>query len=77
LTQELRAGKSLAEIASAQGRSVSGLKRALIEAAKADLEKAVDELVNQKGLPEPKCVQKAAAASVESGLAKLHVAGIR
>jgi hypothetical protein len=77
LMSELRAGKSLAEIASAQGRSVSGLKRALIEAAKADLEKAVDELVNQKGLPGPECVRKVASASVESGLAKLDVAGIR
>jgi hypothetical protein len=57
LTQELRAGKSLAEIASAQGKSVGGLKQALIEAATADLEKAVDKLVNQKGLPGP-CDEK-------------------
>jgi hypothetical protein len=58
LTQELRAGKSLAEIASAHGKSVNGLKQALIEAAKADLEKAVDKLVNQKGLPGPGCAEK-------------------
>jgi hypothetical protein len=51
LTQELRAGKSLAEIASEHGKSVSGLKQALIQAATADLDKAVDSLVHQKGLP--------------------------
>ena len=60
LTQELRAGKSLAEIASAHGRSVSGLKQALIQAATAELEKAVDKLVNEKGLPGP-CVEKVGA----------------
>jgi hypothetical protein len=57
LTQELRAGKSLVEIASAHGKSVEGLKQALIQAATADLEKAVDKLVNQKGLPGP-CTEK-------------------
>jgi hypothetical protein len=60
LKQELHAGKSLAEIASGHGKSVSGLKQALIQAATADLEKAVDKLVNQKGLPEP-CVEKVGA----------------
>ena len=62
LAQELRAGKSLAEIASAHGKSVSGLKQALIQAATADLEKAVDKLVNQKGLPGP-CDEKIDAIS--------------
>jgi hypothetical protein len=60
LRQELQAGKSLAEIASEHGRSVSGLKQALIQAATADLEKAVDKLVSQKGLPGP-CVEKVGA----------------
>jgi DNA-binding CsgD family transcriptional regulator len=57
LKQELRAGKSLAEIAQEHGKSVSGLKQALVEAATADLEKAVDSLVHQKGLPGP-CDEK-------------------
>jgi DNA-binding CsgD family transcriptional regulator len=61
LTEELRAGKSLAEIASAHGKSVSGLKQKLIDAATADIEKAVTELMNQKGLPEPSCVEKVSA----------------
>jgi hypothetical protein len=64
LKQELRSGKSLAEIAVAQGKSVSGLKQKLIDAATADLEKAVDELVSQKGLAEPPCGEKVAALSV-------------
>jgi hypothetical protein len=61
LTDELRAGKSLAEIASAHGKSVSGLKQKLIDAATADIEKAVTKLMNQKGLPEPSCVEKVSA----------------
>jgi hypothetical protein len=64
LKQELQSEKSLAEIAVAQGKSVSGLKQKLIDAATADLEKAVDELVNEKGLAEPPCTEKAADRSV-------------
>lgn len=63
LTQELKAGKSLADVATAHGKSVAGLKQALIEAATADLEKAVDELVSQKGLPGPNCAEKVAAVA--------------
>ena len=63
LKQELQSGKSLAEIATAQGKSVSGLKQKLIDTATADLEKAVDELVTQKGLAEPPCGEKVAALS--------------
>jgi hypothetical protein len=77
LMQELRAGKSLAEITAARGKSVSGLKRALFEAAKADVEKAIDELVNQKGLPEPECATMVGPAPVGPALAKLHFAGSR
>jgi DNA-binding CsgD family transcriptional regulator len=61
LTQELRAGKSLAEIASEHGKSVIGLKQKLIDAATAEIEQVVTKLVNQKGLPEPPCVEKVAA----------------
>jgi hypothetical protein len=60
--QELRAGKSLAEVATAHGKSVDGLKQALIAAATADVEKAVNALVNQKGLPDPPCAGKVAVA---------------
>jgi hypothetical protein len=67
LKQELRSGKSLAEIATAHGKSVSGLKQKLIDAATADLEKAVDELVNQKGLAEPPCDEKVADLSAPDG----------
>jgi hypothetical protein len=74
LTQELRAGKSLAEIASAHGKSVSDLKQALIQAATADLEKAVDKLVNEKGLPGP-CVEKVGAIA-GPGVPDVRVADI-
>jgi hypothetical protein len=60
LTEELQAGKSLAEIASAHGKSVSGLKQKLVDAATAEIEKAVDKLVNEKGLDAP-CGDKVAA----------------
>jgi DNA-binding CsgD family transcriptional regulator len=63
LTGELRAGKSLAEIATAQGKSVSGLKQTLVDAATKDIEQAVDKLVNQKGLPEPRCAEEDASVS--------------
>jgi hypothetical protein len=39
------------------------LKQTLIDAATADLEKAVDALVNQKGLAEPECAEKVAGLS--------------
>jgi hypothetical protein len=63
LTAELRDGKSLAEIASAHGKSVTGLKQKLVAAATAEIEKAVDRLVNAKGLGK-RCDEKVAAFSV-------------
>ena len=41
LAEQLRAGKSLAEIAAAQGKSVAGLKDAIVSAAKTHLDQAV------------------------------------
>jgi hypothetical protein len=41
LVEQLRAGKSLAEIAAAQGKSVAGLKDAIVAAAKTHLDQAV------------------------------------
>jgi hypothetical protein len=41
LRAQLRAGKSLAQIATAQGKSVDGLKAAILGAAKAKLDRAV------------------------------------
>ena len=55
LMQELQAGKSLADVAAEQGKSVDGLKRALIQAMTADIQRAVDDLVSQKGLGGPGC----------------------
>jgi lambda repressor-like predicted transcriptional regulator len=55
LTKELQAGKSLADIATEHGKSVDGLKQALVAAETAEIEKSVDELVNQKGLAGPPC----------------------
>ena len=62
LQQELTSGKSLAEIATEQGKSVEGLKQALITAATADLEQKITDLVNQKGLPGPCTGQVAVSA---------------
>jgi hypothetical protein len=55
LVQELQAGKSLADVAAEQGKSVDGLKEALIQAMTADIQQAVDGLVSQKGLGGPGC----------------------
>jgi hypothetical protein len=67
LVQDLQAGKSLADVAGEQGKSVAGLKEALIQAMTADIQKAVDDLVSQKGLGGPGCspgdVKVASAAS--------------
>jgi hypothetical protein len=67
LMQELQSGKSLADVAAAQGKSVDGLKQALIQAMTADIQKAVDDLVSQKGIGGPGCgpgeVKAAGAAS--------------
>jgi hypothetical protein len=60
LMQELQAGKSLADVAAAQGKSVGGLKAALIQAMTSDIQKAVDDLVSQKGLGGPGCAPGAA-----------------
>jgi hypothetical protein len=67
LLQQLQAGKSLAEVAAAQGKSVEGLKEALIQAMTADIQQAVDNLVSQKGLGGPGCgPADATAAGSES-----------
>src|SRR5262245_1283966 len=42
LTNELQAGKSLADIATEHGKSVDGLKQALVQAATSEIQKAVD-----------------------------------
>jgi hypothetical protein len=55
LTKELQAGKSLAEVATEHGKSVDGLKQSLVATATAEIEKAVDELVNHEGLALPAC----------------------
>jgi len=41
LRAQLKAGKSLADVAKAQGKEVAGLEQAITDAAKADLDKAV------------------------------------
>jgi hypothetical protein len=41
LRSELRDGQSLADVAKAQGKDVAGLQQALVDATKADLDKAV------------------------------------
>jgi hypothetical protein len=43
LADQLRAGKSLAEIAAAQGKTVAGLKDAIVSDAKAHLDQEVSE----------------------------------
>lgn len=60
LRTQLQGGKSLAQIATAQGKSVDGLKDAIVAAAKAGFDKALaglkanlDEIVNRTGLPGP------------------------
>jgi hypothetical protein len=63
LTTELQAGKSLAEIATEHGKSADGLEQALFDAAKADLQKAIHDLVNQKGLPGAMCAGKVVAGA--------------
>jgi hypothetical protein len=55
LTKELQAGKSLAEVATDHGKSVDGLKQSLVAAATAQIEKAVDQIVNHEGLGRPAC----------------------
>jgi hypothetical protein len=58
LTKELQAGKSLAEVATEHGKSVDGLKQSLVAAATAEIEKAVDEVVNHEGLALPACGER-------------------
>jgi hypothetical protein len=53
LIEELQGGKSLADIAAERGKSVDGLKQALMSAGAADSEESAANLVNQKGLPGP------------------------
>jgi hypothetical protein len=43
LHTQLESGKSLADVAKAQGKDVAGLKTAIVDAAKADLDKAVTD----------------------------------
>jgi hypothetical protein len=47
LLTQLRDGKSLADIAKAQGKSVDGLKQAILSALTADLKEHVDNLVDR------------------------------
>ena len=47
LLTQLRDGKSLAEVAKAQGKSVDGLKQAILSAMTADLKEHVDKLVER------------------------------
>ena len=64
LTNELKAGKSLAEIATAHGKSADALEQALFDAAKADLQQKIHALVNAKGLPGPACGAKLGMGAV-------------
>ena len=47
LLTQLRDGKSLADVAKAQGKSVDGLKQAILSALTADLKEHVDKLVER------------------------------
>ena len=47
LLTQLRDGKSLADIAKAQGKSVDGLKQAILADLTADLKEHVDNLVDR------------------------------
>jgi hypothetical protein len=47
LLTQLRDGRSLADIAKAQGKSVDGLKQAILSALTADLKERVDKLVDR------------------------------
>jgi hypothetical protein len=60
LMKELQAGKSLADVAAAHGKSADGLEQAIFDAEKARLQQAIHALVNQKGLPGPECGAKLA-----------------
>jgi hypothetical protein len=62
LTKEIQAGMSLADIATEHGKSVDGLKQALVQAETADIEKSVDDLVNEKGFPGPPCAENGVGA---------------
>jgi hypothetical protein len=75
LTTELQAGKSLADIATEHGKSVDGLKQALVAAETAKIEKAVDGLVNQKGLPGPLCGPDVAAPGIAAPVPGLGFLG--
>jgi hypothetical protein len=76
LLKELQAGKSLADIASEQGKSVAGLKQALIQAETAEIEQSVDDLVNQKGFEGPPCrADVAGPAGIEVPFPRLAFPG--
>jgi hypothetical protein len=60
LVKELQAGKSLAEVAAAHGKSADSLEQAIFDAEKARIQEAIHALVNQKGLPGPECGAKLA-----------------
>jgi hypothetical protein len=66
LIQELKGGKSLADIAAERGKSVDGLKQALISAGAADSEESAADLVKQKGLPflAPPCLENGAPVGI-------------
>ena len=66
LVQELKDGKSLADVAKARGKSVDGLEQAIFDAEKASLQEKIHELVNAKGLPGPSCEAKLGSGAVVS-----------
>lgn len=49
LRHQLRSGKSLADVAGAQGKSVDGLKQAIKAAIDAQLDSRLDAIVDRKG----------------------------
>jgi hypothetical protein len=53
LAQQLAAGKSLAQVATAQGKSVDGLKQAIRDAVDAQLNAHLDQIVNHTGFGPP------------------------
>lgn len=53
LRAQLRSGRSLADVAGAQGKSVDGLKQAIRSAVDALLDARLDRIVNRKGFGPP------------------------
>jgi hypothetical protein len=53
LRKKLESGKSLAQVAKDENKSVDGLKKAIKDAVEAKLDARVDEMVNRSGPPGP------------------------